>query len=127
MAPLLDLANTPLRLPASALSGGGESSVFVTELLAPQPHRARALKRIQRCIDRDSRGLGNPFPSGSDGPEAEVASMRSQHSAICPLCEATCGLKVSVEDGKVVTIRGDAEDPFSQGYLCPKGYALKAL
>lgn len=53
--------------------------------------------------------------------------MRSQHSAICPLCEATCGLKVSVEDGKVVTIRGDAEDPFSQGYLCPKGYALKAL
>jgi len=53
--------------------------------------------------------------------------MRSEHSTICPLCEATCGLKVSLEDGKVVTIRGDADDPFSQGYICPKGYALKAL
>jgi len=50
-----------------------------------------------------------------------------QHSAICPLCEATCGLKVTTEDGKVVTIRGDSGDPFSQGYICPKGFALKAL
>lgn len=50
-----------------------------------------------------------------------------QHSAICPLCEATCGLKVTTENGKVVTIRGDADDPFSQRYICPKGYALKAL
>lgn len=49
------------------------------------------------------------------------------HSAICPLCEATCGLKITTENDKVVTIRGDAEDPFSQGYICPKGFALKAL
>ena len=50
-----------------------------------------------------------------------------QHSAICPLCEATCGLRITTGDGRVVTIRGDADDPFSQGYICPKGFALKAL
>jgi len=49
------------------------------------------------------------------------------HTAICPLCEATCGLSVSVEQGRVQGIRGNPDDVFSRGYLCPKGYALKAL
>ncbi|MFQ5698724.1 MAG: molybdopterin-dependent oxidoreductase [Myxococcota bacterium] len=51
----------------------------------------------------------------------------------CPLCEAHCGLRVELErapDGSregVRTIRGDPEDPLSQGYLCPKAYGLKGL
>jgi len=28
----------------------------------------------------------------------------------CPLCEATCGLEITVRDGTVERIRGDAED-----------------
>jgi anaerobic selenocysteine-containing dehydrogenase len=52
-----------------------------------------------------------------------------RHTAlrICPLCEATCGLAFTVEDGRVVSIRGDPEDVFSRGYLCPKAVALKDL
>lgn len=46
---------------------------------------------------------------------------------ICPLCEACCGLDVQVADGQVVAIRGRADDVFSHGYICPKGYALKDL
>ncbi|WP_374568252.1 molybdopterin-dependent oxidoreductase [Ideonella sp.] len=46
---------------------------------------------------------------------------------ICPLCEACCGLDVQVADGKVLAIRGKANDAFSQGYICPKGFALKDL
>jgi anaerobic selenocysteine-containing dehydrogenase len=46
---------------------------------------------------------------------------------ICPLCEACCGLDVQVADGKVIAIRGKANDAFSHGYICPKGYALKDL
>jgi anaerobic selenocysteine-containing dehydrogenase len=46
---------------------------------------------------------------------------------ICPLCEACCGLDVQVASGKVVAIRGRADDVFSHGYICPKGYALKDL
>ena len=47
----------------------------------------------------------------------------------CPLCEAKCGITVEVDRaaGEVVTIRGDADDPFSRGYLCPKAYGLKGL
>jgi len=45
----------------------------------------------------------------------------------CPLCEATCGLELTIEDGTVSRIRGDAEDVFSRGFVCPKGAALKPL
>lgn len=45
----------------------------------------------------------------------------------CPLCEATCGLELTVEDGRVTKVRGDREDGFSRGFLCPKGASLGAL
>lgn len=47
----------------------------------------------------------------------------------CPLCEATCGLELHLaEDGqRVELVRGDKDDVFSKGYLCPKGTAIKAL
>ncbi|HEX8054147.1 MAG TPA: molybdopterin oxidoreductase family protein [Thermoleophilaceae bacterium] len=47
--------------------------------------------------------------------------------ATCPLCEATCGLEVSVDGGAVTGIRGDRDDVFSQGFICPKGGSLRAL
>ena len=45
----------------------------------------------------------------------------------CPLCEATCGLEITIEAGEVSGIRGDAEDVFSHGFICPKGPPCKAL
>ena len=45
----------------------------------------------------------------------------------CPFCEATCGLAVTVRGDEVVKVRGDADDVFSRGFLCPKGVALKDL
>jgi anaerobic selenocysteine-containing dehydrogenase len=45
----------------------------------------------------------------------------------CPLCEATCGLEITLENGCVAGIRGDKGDVFSKGYLCPKGAALGEL
>jgi anaerobic selenocysteine-containing dehydrogenase len=45
----------------------------------------------------------------------------------CPLCEATCGLSVTLEDGRVTGVRGDDADVFSRGYICPKGASLGAL
>ncbi|MGQ0468149.1 MAG: molybdopterin-dependent oxidoreductase [Sporichthyaceae bacterium] len=47
---------------------------------------------------------------------------------VCPLCEAACGLLVGVgPDGTVEDVRGDRGDVFSQGYICPKGVAVKSL
>lgn len=47
----------------------------------------------------------------------------------CPLCEATCGLALEVDrDAHTVTkVRGDADDVFSHGFLCPKGVSIKEL
>jgi anaerobic selenocysteine-containing dehydrogenase len=46
---------------------------------------------------------------------------------ICPLCEATCGLEIAVDGRRVASIRGDREDVFSRGFVCPKGAALAQL
>jgi len=46
---------------------------------------------------------------------------------ICPLCEATCGLAMTVDGDRIESIRGDDADAFSEGYICPKGVALQDL
>jgi anaerobic selenocysteine-containing dehydrogenase len=49
----------------------------------------------------------------------------------CPLCEASCGLEITLRPTptgeEVVRIRGDRDDVFSRGYICPKGSTLKQL
>jgi anaerobic selenocysteine-containing dehydrogenase len=46
---------------------------------------------------------------------------------ICPLCEATCGLRLTLDGDRVAKVEGDPDDVFSRGYLCPKGVALADL
>jgi len=54
--------------------------------------------------------------------------MSSLHFRTCPLCEATCALEIEVkDDGAIGRIRGDRDDPWSKGYICPKGSTLKQL
>ena len=55
-----------------------------------------------------------------------MADRRIVHR-VCPFCEATCGLAVEVEGNSIVMVRGDKDDPFSRGYICPKAYGLKEL
>ena len=51
------------------------------------------------------------------------------HTAIrtCPLCEAGCGLELTLDGERVARIRGDRDDVFSHGYVCPKGTTLGKL
>jgi anaerobic selenocysteine-containing dehydrogenase len=49
------------------------------------------------------------------------------HTRTCSLCEAMCGLKIHVEDGRVAKIRANDDDVWSRGYLCPKGTTLGDL
>lgn len=46
---------------------------------------------------------------------------------ICPLCEATCGLTLTIEGNRVTGARGDRDDVFSQGFICPKGASIGGL
>jgi anaerobic selenocysteine-containing dehydrogenase len=43
------------------------------------------------------------------------------------LCEAGCGLEITLQDDVVTRIRGDMDDVFSHGFICPKGSTLKDL
>jgi anaerobic selenocysteine-containing dehydrogenase len=63
-------------------------------------------------------GLSKPVAAtGEDG----------RHLYTCPLCEAMCGLEIQVEDGRVASIRGNRDDTWSRGHICPKGATLGAL
>jgi anaerobic selenocysteine-containing dehydrogenase len=43
---------------------------------------------------------------------------------VCNLCEACCGLELTLEKGEVTAIRGNDDDPLSRGYICPKGVSM---
>lgn len=45
-------------------------------------------------------------------------------STACVLCSLNCGLKVQVEDNRIVNVRGDKDNPFSHGYTCSKGLQI---
>ncbi len=46
-----------------------------------------------------------------------------KHSS-CVLCAQNCGLEMEVEDGKIIKVRGDKDNPRSQGYCCRKGLSM---
>lgn len=47
-----------------------------------------------------------------------------QRHGVCNLCEAICGVLVTVEGDQVRSVRGNPDDPLSRGHICPKGTAL---
>ena len=55
----------------------------------------------------------------SPAPAARVST--------CPLCEALCGVLVEVDGRRIRAVRGDPDDPFSRGHVCPKAAALADL
>lgn len=47
------------------------------------------------------------------------------HYRSCNLCEAICGIEITSAGDQRLNIRGDKDDPFSRGYICPKAVALQ--
>ena len=52
-------------------------------------------------------------------------SKSAPHYRSCNLCEAICGIEITFETERRLNIRGDQDDPFSRGYICPKAVALQ--
>jgi anaerobic selenocysteine-containing dehydrogenase len=75
-----------------------------------------------RAQRRPGGALAPAARSDDDAPvvERDVVSF-------CRICNAMCGVVVTVDDDQVVRVRGDAEHPLSRGYTCPKGRALGAF
>lgn len=53
--------------------------------------------------------------------------MSRMHYGFCNFCDAICGLAIEVDGDRIVSIRGDEQDGFSRGYVCPKGIAQQDL
>ena len=56
-----------------------------------------------------------------------TADNSSPHYRACNLCEAICGIEITIQADQRLDIRGDKDDPFSHGYLCPKAAAMGDL
>ena len=67
--------------------------------------------------------LMRDFRRGSSKEHRMADDVRTAYRT-CPLCEATCGLEITLTNGKATRIRGDRDDVFSKGFLCPKGSTL---
>src|SRR5262249_47651571 len=94
----------------------------------PTPARVRNVQRG----GGDTRPWRLPGRVGGErGGVAIVGRMPTStartHYRTCNLCEAMCGVRIDVEGGRITSIRGDEQDPFSRGHICPKAVALKDL
>ncbi len=62
--------------------------------------------------------------SACDDPQMSAHEAAQQRIGVCNLCEAICGLVLTIEDGTVTSVRGNPDDPLSRGHICPKGVAI---
>ncbi|MCX5042222.1 molybdopterin-dependent oxidoreductase [Aldersonia sp. NBC_00410] len=69
-----------------------------------------------------------PTPEPRRNETRRTAGSRRTVLRTCPLCEAVCGLQIELDEhDRVVSARGDRDDPFSKGFICPKGASLGKL
>ncbi|KPE28529.1 dehydrogenase, partial [Pseudomonas aeruginosa] len=57
---------------------------------------------------------------------------KTLHYRACHLCEAICGLAIETESDeggvpRIRSIKGDPQDSFSRGHVCPKAVALQDI
>ncbi|MGB2712172.1 MAG: molybdopterin-dependent oxidoreductase, partial [Conexibacter sp.] len=50
--------------------------------------------------------------------------MADDKLTFCRICEPLCGMVATVEDGRLLQLRPDADHPLSKGFACPKGIAF---
>lgn len=85
---------------------------------------------------RSAHGDVGPPAVVPPGMAAPASGERHTRYITCPLCEASCGLEITLRSATtssttptdtttVESIRGHAADPLSRGHICPKGVALQ--
>jgi len=53
--------------------------------------------------------------------------MSKTHYGICSFCDSICGLQIEHDGKNIISIRGDKQNQFTRGYICPKGIAQQDL
>src|SRR5439155_3587973 len=117
------------------------SSSFIAEQPAARttPQNQRCVSTVYRPVGRgrspadmahanrtaDVWGERTPFAGGGEWPtrvdEFVVEGPQRWVQSACVLCSNGCGLDIGVADGRIVGVRGRAEDRVNRGRLGPKG------
>ena len=50
--------------------------------------------------------------------------MSTTHPTLCRSCHAGCGVLVEIEDGRPISVKGDADNPLYRGFCCVKGRSM---
>jgi anaerobic selenocysteine-containing dehydrogenase len=73
------------------------------------------------------QNVANSKKSGANSKQGGVSPKQKLHYSTCTLCEAMCGIEVATQGKRILSIKGDKDNPFSAGHICPKASALKDL
>lgn len=87
----------------------------------------RASEALLQAADADVHRVNTQAPQAQSKGKGQHAAPVETRFGVCNLCEAVCGLEFKVRGDTVVSIKGDEQDPFSRGHICPKAVALKDL
>jgi formate dehydrogenase major subunit len=81
-------------------------------------------------------GLGGVFIRGALNDDAIVSKSHKEkklHKSIreiptvCPYCGVGCGFLATLENGRIINMEGDPDNPFNKGTACSKGMAIRQL
>ena len=50
----------------------------------------------------------------------ETAETEGWKKSACIICSINCGLEIKTENGRITKVKGDKDNPVSQGYICEK-------
>ena len=78
-------------------------------------------------VDAAAADPATTGPATGESATADAGAHEVTRLAACPLCEASCGIEVTLRGHEVTAIRGHRGDPLSRGHLCPKGVALQDI
>ncbi len=72
-------------------------------------------------------GLGFNTAPAQAATKQKLIKEGKEVPSVCPYCAVGCGQIVTVADGKIIDIQGNADSPINDGTLCPKGAATFQL
>ncbi|WP_333593433.1 molybdopterin-dependent oxidoreductase [Anaerospora hongkongensis] len=74
-------------------------------------------------------GSGCSFEAGGRGTQGPAVSEDAQRwvKGVCRYCGTGCGVLAGVSRGKIITVKGDPENPVNKGRLCVKGILLPKI
>ena len=55
--------------------------------------------------------------------QQQTASATQRIPSVCQMCVNTCGIMIEVENGIVVGVEGNPDNPHNYGRICAKGIA----